>query len=276
MDVSSWIYDLKPDEFENLVATLLQYDHFGNIRFVGEPEYKGIDILAEQYAKPVGIKVKHRKKLLPSEVKQFISHLKESNNLPNNIIIATSAKITPLLNTVIKEAHSNYNIDLLGIDELQTIMERQGSITEKFFYRVKSREKTSKWKISFSILGSSISLIALLISFINPLDEHLDPLDKQMQTVESALKNIRDLETHLITLKEDIVAKEKATQEINEKYAKAKELEKITDAQLASLKNVLEKENLWKTFFGFILGISSSLVSGILYDKWKQRNDLNA
>ena len=42
-----------------------------------------------------------------------------------------------------------------------------------------------------------------------------------------------------------MIAKEKATQEINEKYAKAKELEKLTDTQLEALKSTLQAEKWW-------------------------------
>ena len=104
------------------------------------------------------------------------------------------------------------------------------------------------------------------------------PLDQRIQTVKKALTSIRDLETYLGKIKTDMVEKEKTTQIINERYAQAKELEKLTQIQLDALRITLQAQNWHRTLFnyamGFILGIASSFVASVLFAKWRQRRAL--
>jgi len=71
---------------------------------------------------------------------------------------------------------------------------------------------------------------------------------------------------------------ERATQNINERYAQAKELEKLTQTQLDALRTTLQAQNWHRTLFdsaiGFILGIASSFVGSVIYAKWRQRRAL--
>jgi DNA-binding transcriptional regulator YbjK len=103
-------------------------------------------------------------------------------------------------------------------------------------------------------------------------------LDDRIKNVENALTSIRDLETYLNKIKQDMVATETATQQLNEKYVKAKELEKLTQVQIDALKATLQTESWHRTLFtsamGFILGIASSFVASVLYTKWGQREAL--
>ena len=86
---------------------------------------------------------------------------------------------------------------------------------------------------------------------------------------------MRDLEKYLSDIKQDMQATQKATEIINEKHAQAKELEKLTSAQLAALQETLQTRN-WKWtalnyVLGFVLGVASSLVASVLYARWRQR-----
>ena len=89
-------------------------------------------------------------------------------------------------------------------------------------------------------------------------------LDKRIQTVENALTSMRDLEKYLEKIKQDMVETEKATQLINERYAQAKELEKLTQDQVNAIRATLQAESWQRTIFnyamGFVLGVASSFV----------------
>jgi hypothetical protein len=75
-----------------------------------------------------------------------------------------------------------------------------------------------------------------------------------------------------------MVETEKATQLLKEKYAHAKELEKLTQDQVNALKATLQAESWQRTIvnyaIGFIFGVASSFVASVLYTKWRQRKAL--
>jgi len=75
-----------------------------------------------------------------------------------------------------------------------------------------------------------------------------------------------------------MVATDVAARELNKRYAKAKELEKLTDSQRQTLKQILQAEKWWRTLLnyglGFVLGVASSLIASILYERWKQTKAL--
>lgn len=60
MDISKWLYDLKPEEFEELVAELLRVSDFSDVHLVGGPVDRGIDMLAKQDEETIAIQVKPR------------------------------------------------------------------------------------------------------------------------------------------------------------------------------------------------------------------------
>jgi hypothetical protein len=285
MDIGQWIYDLTPREFQELVADLLRVTGFSNVRSVDGPEEEGIDILAEKNGETIAVEVKLRKEVRAAELERFIGHFQMNDDLPRNAFFVTSARIDPHLHAVVENATSNLKVRLIGIDELRRIVQanrqvlEQHQVLEKFSIPVQHRQRSSKVSLLISSAGVVISILAVLLLLTSPFNKHAEPLDKQIQTVESALNSVRGLETDLANLKEDMAAKQKATQEINEKYAKAKELDKLTDAQLEALKTALQTATWWKTLLqygiGFTLGISSSFVASILYSKWKQRKALS-
>jgi hypothetical protein len=94
------------------------------------------------------------------------------------------------------------------------------------------------------------------------------------------LANIKGLEETLRKVRDDMVATQNATSEINKKYTEAKELEKLTDVQIQALKQTLQTEKWWKTLLnyalGFVLGIASSLIASVLYARWKQNRELQS
>ena len=122
-----------------------------------------------------------------------------------------------------------------------------------------------------------VSVFTVFVSMF-PVFSHKAPLDKRIETVEKTLTSIRDLESYLSQIKQDMLDKEKATEVINQKYAQAKELEKITDAQLVALQSTLQKQNWRWTLFnyvmGFVLGVASSLLASVIHARWKQRKAL--
>ena len=120
--------------------------------------------------------------------------------------------------------------------------------------------------------------MALIVALVGHFSKQPQPLDKRIQTVETTLTSIRDLEGYLGKIKDDMVATDVAARELNKRYAKAKELEKLTDSQRQTLKQILQAEKWWRTLLnyglGFVLGVASSLIASILYERWKQTKAL--
>lgn len=121
-------------------------------------------------------------------------------------------------------------------------------------------------------------LIAALITFLaswglyQNLYPKKAPLDVGIQNVTSALQSLNDLEQQLIALKSDMAETERARVAIMLEYSKAKELEKLTDEQMAAVKNAV-KHQTWREWLAdylsaFLLGVASSIIATLLWEKF--------
>jgi len=103
-------------------------------------------------------------------------------------------------------------------------------------------------------------------------------LDAQIVNVESALKNINGLEIYLNDIKNDMVEMNKRNIAIQEEYLKMREMKEIINADKATLNNIITYEPWYIkviTFLsGLVLGISTSFISSVLYDKFKRNKAL--
>ncbi len=76
-----------------------------------------------------------------------------------------------------------------------------------------------------------------------------------------------------------MVETEKATKVIEQEYAKAKELEKLTQEQFEAVKSALWSQSWQKTALnyglGFVLGIASSLIASVIYSRIRQHRALS-
>ncbi len=100
-------------------------------------------------------------------------------------------------------------------------------------------------------------------------------LQIQIREVEDAMKNLRNLETYLEKTKSDMIATEEAKERIEEEYNKVKELETLTENQLDAISLAVNKRTttdiIKNYFWGFVLGVSGSLVASYIYGYLKRK-----
>jgi len=222
--------------------------------------------------------IKHRRTLTSQEVGEFFSRTELLQiNVPRDILFVTSARITETQVQRFRLANIAYNLEILALDDLQKLISGHVDVADKFLKPARKHRFLEKTQLATSLIGVVVALTASI--FTNGLfSKATHPLDDRIQSVESALANIKGLEESLSKVRDDMVATQNATSEINKKYVEAKELEKLTDAQVQALKQTLQSEKLSKTllniFLGFILGFASSLLANYISARWKQNKEL--
>lgn len=273
------LYDLTPAEFERLVAEIFAQEGYSEVKVVGGPADQGIDIITVSDGKPVAIQVKHKTRLTLREIQQFVDRYFSNPSAPRILIFVTSADLPQDASSVSQRIPPGAELRILGRQDIQGMLAQHTDVSDRFLGLAMQRTKSQRQRLVLSTIAGLLSIVGVLASissiFVWP---HKAPLDKRIETVEKALTSIRDLETYLGEIKRDMADTEKATEVINQKYAQAKELEKITDIQLAALKTTLEAQTWRRTLFnyvmGFVLGVASSFVASVLHANWRQRKAL--
>ncbi|MGO9146093.1 MAG: restriction endonuclease [Desulfomonilia bacterium] len=270
--------DLTPQEFEKLVADLLAASGYTDIRITDGPGDKGVDIIAKHDNELTAIQVKHKAHLRSEEIERFVEKYFADKSTPRSLVFVTSADLPSSVKDIRDRLPSDYRFQLLGREDVLRLLSTNSSVANRYFDLVKQRLSSQRVQFILGTLGVLVSVLSLLLALHGILFPVKAPLDERIQTVEKALTNIRDLETYLGKIKTDLVEKQKAAQIINERYAQAKELEKLTQTQLDALRFTLQAQSWRGTLFnyimGFILGIASSFVATVLYAKWRQRRAL--
>ena len=140
--------------------------------------------------------------------------------------------------------------------------------------------RTSPFIISVlvSLLAASISSLFITI-FLNPPELDKADLQAQIKEVENAIGNLRNLENYLKKTKDDMIATKQAKDKIEEEYSKAKELEKLTDRQIEAISLAVNKRTkadvFWGYFWGFVVGVASSLLASYIYGRLRKKKDEN-
>jgi Holliday junction resolvase len=272
-------YDLTPSEFEKLVAAFFAQAGYSNVRLVGGPADQGVDILATKDNHPVAIQVKHKTRLTLEELQRFVDRYFANPTTPRNLVFVTSAEVPRGITRRIERIPKGASLDIVDRFDLQMMVAANSALSEEAMKSAAQRLRSQRRQLFFSALAGIVSLIVGVLSYVYPIVfPQKAPLDKRIETVEKALASMHNLETYLTVIKRDMEETQKATAAINQRYAEAKELEKLTAAQLAGLQATLQVTN-WTTtilnyVLGFVLGIASSFVASILYVRWKQRKAL--
>jgi hypothetical protein len=276
------IYDLKGDEFAKFVMELLRAEGYRiSDNFVLPRE---VDFVATKEEKPFAVIIKHRKALTSQEVGEFFGNTELLQiNMPRDLLFVTSARITEKQVQRFRLTNIAYNLEILALDDLQKLISRHVDVADKFLKPARTHRLLEKAKLATSLIGAVVALAASILTnglYSSLFSKPTHPLDDRIQSVESALANIKGLEETLRKVRDDMVATQNATSEINKKYTEAKELEKLTDVQIQALKQTLQTEKWWKTLLnyalGFVLGIASSLIASVLYARWKQNRELQS
>lgn len=271
-------YNLKPSEFERLVADVFAQSGYLDVKLVGGPGDKGVDILAKRDDKQVAIQVKHKSRLSLHDLQLFIDHYFSNPSTPRNLIFVTSAELPKDIKSRIDRIPEGAQFEIVDRNSLLQMVQAHKEVSEQVMANAAQRQRSQKFRLSLSYVAGLCSILGLFISFYSIIYPSKAPLDKRIETVEKALGSMHDLERYLSDIKKDMEDTQKATSVINQKYADAKELEKLTAAQLSALQTTLQGQNWrWTVLnyvFGFILGVASSLVASVLYARWQQRKAL--
>lgn len=272
------LYDLTPQEFERLVADLLPESGYSNVRLGARLGDREIDILADKSGKDVAFEVKHKRALKLSEVRQFALRFFSDPTFPRSLVYVTSAELPTGIETIAESLPDDVEISFLGRSDIEQLLLRRPSTQASWLDAVTNRLKHQQRNLWLGLLGAAVSVSASLFTNFIAHPPAKERLDKRIETVENVLSNIRDLESYLSTLKEDMTETERATALINQKYTQAQELEKLTDKQILALQATLQTQSWHRTILnyvlGFIFGVASSFVSSVLYSRWQQRKSI--
>lgn len=268
------LYALKPQEFERFVADVFLGSGYKDVNLLGGPMDQGVDILASKDGQKVAVQVLHKKQLPLKAIQFFIDKYFQNPLTPRNLIIVTSAELPSGIENQLRRIPDDANLKIIDRHELEIMISGSAASSQNTINEAENRKKSQKQRLIISIVAGLLSIIGSLFSSYSFLSPTQAPLDSRIQTVEKALSSMHDLESYLADIKKDMEETRNATAAINRKYKEAKELEKLTDAQISALQATL-KVRSWKRtildyILGFILGVASSFGATILYDQWKQ------
>ena len=91
------LFQLTPNEFEKLCAEILKSQGMDHVELVGGPGDQGVDIIGESEGQQIAVQVKHTRQLSPSIVHKIIDQVQASSYQPKQLVIMTSATISPSL-----------------------------------------------------------------------------------------------------------------------------------------------------------------------------------
>ena len=112
------LYQLTPNEFEKLCAEILKAQGFERVELVGGPGDQGVDIIGETEGQQIAVQIKHTRQLSLSIVRRIIDRIQSSSYQPKQLVIMTSAIVSPSLRESIQKIQSDIVIRLIGQDDV--------------------------------------------------------------------------------------------------------------------------------------------------------------
>ena len=273
------LFQLTPNEFEKLCAEILRAQGIERVELVGGPGDQGVDIIGETEGQQIAVQVKHMRQLSLSIVRRIIDQVQAGSYQPKQLVIMTSAILSPSLRNLILKLPSDITVRLIDQDEVLRALNNHPEIQRLQLAPAQRRTIRQRWELILGLAGALSSIAGVLASgiffFVQP---EKPQLQERIETVERALGSLKDLEEQLTDIKGDMVETEKAAKVIEHEYAKAKELEKLTQEQFEAVKNALRSQSWQKTALnyglGFVLGIASSLIASVIYSRIRQHRSL--
>ncbi len=279
IDIQS-LYELTPEEFEKLCGEILKAQGFDRIELVGGIGDQGVDIVGEKEGRNVVVQVKHTKQLSIQMVHRIIDQVQASSYQPKELLIMTSAALVPSHKYLIQKLSNTMTIEVMGQHEILKVLNEHPEIQRSQMATAQRRTIRQRWELVLGFTVAFASILALIISGISFFAQPEKPqLQERIETVELAIGNLKNLEKQLTNIKKDMVETEKAAKTIEQEYAKAKELEKLTEEQYEAVKKALRSKSWHRTVFdymlGFILGIAASLIASVIYSRIRQHRALH-
>jgi hypothetical protein len=274
------LYQLTPAEFEQLAGRLLAANGIGNVKYVGGPQDQGVDFTGEEEAETVAVQVKHRQRpLSENELRNIVGKLKSSRYNPSRLVIVTSGEVTDAAKSSLVRGDFDIAVRIIDRDDVLRILSADPNLQKGLVASAEKRSRRQSRELWFGTLGAFASVVGVIASglslFVQPTPP---PLHQRIETVENAIDNLKNLETELLDIKEEMAQTERASRAIEEEYEKAKQLQQLTDEQFAAVKSALEKKSWQKTlldyFLGFVLGVAGSLTASVIYARAKQKRAL--
>lgn len=270
------LHDLSSEVFVQLCADLLKAENkFESVRLFSHSKNTGYDIEAFKGISKIAIEVKHKLIVTENALTQEILKAQKALEFYHEYFFITSAK----LSSILKEEFSTRKIKILDQDNITKLLTKHNDIAESYFKNLKEEKK----KIYARLFGSIVAVLAILISsytifFDGNQNQANKPLDQKIQNLEQVLNGMRNIESDLKSIKQDMIETEINNKRILAEYEKIKGVEKIIDERKSELNSVLNYKP-WSTrllefLFGTAFGIFTSIISSILFEKWKHKLSL--
>ncbi len=274
------LYQLTPAEFEKLCVEIFKLKGFKDVEHVGGPGDQGIDIVSQTDGEKIAVQVKHAKHLSLPAIRSVVERMLESTFQPERIVIMTSAELSPTRRESIRDMFENITIEYLDRSEILHVLNRHPKLQQLFLAPAQKRTTQQKWTLSIGSIGALASIFAIIFSITSILIQPTKPgLNKRIETVEDAIGNLKDLERHLIEIKEEMVETEKEIDLIEQEYAEAKLLQKLSEEEFKAVKSALQTKSWIETAInyglGFIFGIASSLIASVVHSRIRQSRALS-
>ena len=275
------LYSLSQFEFEELCVDLFSdWGQYHSVIVDSRPRDRGYiaqGIRDDSSGKPDFLIVKHLRHLGPAEVERGLQGIPVEEI--RQIILMTSASLSDQEKAQVKVLFSKIQIyDRTSI--LKVIHDHEN--LQRYFRLAERRRLRQRRRLLFSsllALASVLGIFFTLVSYI-PIDRNKKHLGKKIEAVDRSLQGLKDLETYLGDIREEMKDTKSAMEEIEKEYARTQELKNMTGEEVQALRAVLEARRPWVTVFGyflsFVLGIASSVIATIFYDRLKTRRRLAA
>lgn len=225
-----------------------------------------VDIVARKGDSVIGVEVKHTRRVITEWVStRFAVIASTSANECNEWWLITSAQLDTVARAMISDA-APLPIRIIDGAELRKWSETQAAAEARKQITVVTLRRSRQW-----VLAILMSLLASWGLFQDIFSKKA-PLDVGIENVTAALKSLKDLEGQLTTIKSDMAETERARLAIIQEYTKAKELEKLTNAQLAAVRDAVRQRS-WKQVilenaWAFLLGFASSIFASLGWEKY--------
>jgi hypothetical protein len=270
------LFELTPEKFVELCSDLFNAEKkFDKVFIITNRDGNSIDITGLKGTEKTAIQVKHKRTFGEDSI---IEQLKESESyleFHHYFIFVVSAK----LSKDIKSKFSNDKIQIYDQDDLIKLLDKHEDVARRYFQNLKAEKNKTSLVLFSSLSGILASVIFSFSTIFSSLDNNNDkPLENKIKNVEEVLSGIKNLETDLKVIKEDMIETEIQNKRIILENEKLKGVEDLISKRKEELNEIVNYKpwstRIFEFLFGTFFGIATSIFSSILYDKWKQRNAL--
>lgn len=259
------LYAMTVGEFVAFIRDLLTARGY-SVVWNGDGKDAGFDLIAHKGVEHVGIEIKHTKRLERDSLLLFLrqaSVLRDDRSGLNECWLITSADIPMHLRETARMR--GQDMRLIGRDEVTAWAKEQAALPALAKVNKQSRQRRIRLVTTSIFFALTAGGLALEIWQPKP------PLDERIENVTKAISGLRDLEKQLTETKADMEALQRAKQLLEQEYAQAQELQKVSAEQLAAVRHAMQQQS-WTELarshaLSFLFGVASSLLASLI---WRQ------